>query len=592
MKHAATFQNSASCKWILLYKVLIYNYFMKNNTINAMNFISKTIEENKSFSIPPLQRPSVWTQKKVNNIILQTEKKYFGGITLFENNNKLNIIDGQQRMTTFLMCYKIVKGFEKSVLLINNSHENDYQSAMNIIFGNSESTENIEKYMEATKEKRKTDFKELDEAFLLLNDLNYTKTFFSLFSMREKLTFFLENSYITYAILSKTINLNEYDVFIDLNYEGQYLTTSDIVKSLFLKYYPDKNVPIPINSTWQRMLININKSPKDSMDSLLSLFLFSKGNPIRKTLLVNYYKKELESKQGNVLKNFIKKEVKELEKFVNVITPIRNHVDSVKSMPSSFEFASTGFLKFVFEKLLYKPLIPRVIGIVSKNNADQSFLKLVKNVFKISLFVKQNKINANNDGVHVMPFEIREKSIKNYSEKSLDDFILKVFKQTANGLKEETFDELTEIITTSFNNKKYGKTIRCIFDWIISEQISFNGFKKDLTNEHVIETIKFGKISIKKNESQEFLVLLEKSIVAEMNKEIKQFIKDLKKETKIKKADVEKRIWEIKKKHYAKSEVPFTKQFVLDKKKTIIKKNYKIFYSGKIKEFLKEIANG
>nr|WP_299034979.1 DUF262 domain-containing protein [uncultured Tenacibaculum sp.] len=76
-------------------------------------------------SIPEYQRPYVWQQKQINQILggwrehlnKQEDDKpmyYLGSVILHQNDQKLNIIDGQQRLTTALILRKIIAPHKKS----------------------------------------------------------------------------------------------------------------------------------------------------------------------------------------------------------------------------------------------------------------------------------------------------------------------------------------------------------------------------------------------------------------------------------------------------------------------------------------------
>jgi len=91
-----------------------------------------TIENiNKDFNIPIYQRPYAWTTKEVEVLLMDffnaynNEKDYYiGNIVTYPNNDKLDIVDGQQRWTT-LFLIGIIAGWEKNINLDYEIREKD-----------------------------------------------------------------------------------------------------------------------------------------------------------------------------------------------------------------------------------------------------------------------------------------------------------------------------------------------------------------------------------------------------------------------------------------------------------------------------------
>ena len=77
-----------------------------------------TLEElfNQNLTIPNFQRPYSWSEEQVEQLLLdlseanKENKQYLIGNTIFyENGSKLEIIDGQQRITTLALIFKVLK---------------------------------------------------------------------------------------------------------------------------------------------------------------------------------------------------------------------------------------------------------------------------------------------------------------------------------------------------------------------------------------------------------------------------------------------------------------------------------------------------
>lgn len=92
--------------------------------------LKELFDKQQTLAIPEYQRPYVWTPKEINKLLAQlkqhqerTDEKplfYLGSIVLFKNQkNDLEIIDGQQRLTT-LQILSLIKS--KSDFGIKYSH--------------------------------------------------------------------------------------------------------------------------------------------------------------------------------------------------------------------------------------------------------------------------------------------------------------------------------------------------------------------------------------------------------------------------------------------------------------------------------------
>lgn len=87
-------------------------------------------DENYTVSIPVYQRPYVWSTEQVNQLLKDLngffksdghKHYYLGSLLLYQENDDLAIIDGQQRITTLLMLDYILN-LEKSCLCTKNNN--------------------------------------------------------------------------------------------------------------------------------------------------------------------------------------------------------------------------------------------------------------------------------------------------------------------------------------------------------------------------------------------------------------------------------------------------------------------------------------
>lgn len=166
-------------------------------------------------SIPEYQRPYVWGEKQINTLLddwLEYSKRsefkplfYLGSIILHNDNDTLNIIDGQQRITTAMM-FQLFK---------------DVKITTNISHHNPESINNIKNnllYLKAIKNKLVFDYSEQD----ILNSIDFTRINVTLV--------------ITY---SEDL---AYTFFETQNTGGVRLSGSDILKAHHLRAVPERKL--------------------------------------------------------------------------------------------------------------------------------------------------------------------------------------------------------------------------------------------------------------------------------------------------------------------------------------------------------------
>ena len=109
---------------------------MENNeTFKTVNDLFKL---GKPIKVPAYQRAYAWEEKQINQFIndlveFKERNGYYFGHFILENNNEsqLEIIDGQQRLTTFVLFLMVCKAFNKDLQIenyISNFKTVDYDS--------------------------------------------------------------------------------------------------------------------------------------------------------------------------------------------------------------------------------------------------------------------------------------------------------------------------------------------------------------------------------------------------------------------------------------------------------------------------------
>ena len=84
---------------------------------NRLNNNKTVLGNNRKYIIPVYQRPYSWGKEQVSKFMSDIFAAYEGGDQVFigtmqissENNNEVEIIDGQQRLSTFLILLKVLK---------------------------------------------------------------------------------------------------------------------------------------------------------------------------------------------------------------------------------------------------------------------------------------------------------------------------------------------------------------------------------------------------------------------------------------------------------------------------------------------------
>lgn len=178
-------------------------------------------------TIPEYQRPYVWNEKQINRLLndlkeyqlWEDEEKplfYLGSIILHQAGEKLNIIDGQQRITTMLMLGK--------------TQSTDFETGLE--YKTSLTVQNIKKnlsYLKAIKEKEIYEYKHCN----IIEQLDFTKINVTL-------------------VVTATEDL-AYTFFETQNTGGIRLSGSDIVKAHHLRAIPSKKIVNYQARRWEQM---------------------------------------------------------------------------------------------------------------------------------------------------------------------------------------------------------------------------------------------------------------------------------------------------------------------------------------------------
>ena len=198
--------------------------------------INKLIKE--KFYIPTYQRGYRWDKQQVTDL-LEDVYEFMGKANIQNGefyclqpivvkkrpDNRYDVIDGQQRLTTIMIIQKYLKKITYSI---------EYESRK----GSSEFLDNITEYAEA--DETKNDYKNIDFFFMIKAFITVKEWFETI--MKEKEEYSLPDEFSTYLLKYCKVIWYEVDddadaesIFTRLNIGKIPLTNAELIKALFLR---------------------------------------------------------------------------------------------------------------------------------------------------------------------------------------------------------------------------------------------------------------------------------------------------------------------------------------------------------------------
>ena len=301
---------------------------MSNNIkIQKVN-INELLDQTNGSIVPYYQRNYDWGEKEIERLFydLQSNKSdeyYFGSIILCNHLDSKKIVDGQQRISTFLLITKYLKQFLK-----NNNKKDNFMNLQNyqIESNNLRDKEILQEIMWAKDEKEILEVKNKHfksryvQNFLIINNLfkemkiNEIEKFISIF---EKIVF---------SLVIVTKDYDEYRLFTNINSTGLPLNAFDLVKNfIFSKMeLSDKEIEeklkiinqissyLEIDENTNNPLDNIKKN--SNLNELIRLYNAYETSIFDKSEATMLFRKFEKIYQNNYEKN-IKKLFDEFIKF-------------------------------------------------------------------------------------------------------------------------------------------------------------------------------------------------------------------------------------------------------------------------------------
>ena len=312
--------------------------------VKTFDFDNFIFGEGRSYIIPEYQREYSWGETQIESFIASIRRAAVGenvfmGTVQFacESNNlsEMNIIDGQQRMTTFLLlCNLLEKQTGKALISPNNMNLN----IKNFKLNNDKLKETI-----AIKYEEIDNVNVLNNLYLnstkilksALEELEYDYTADEIFASICQKIYFVE-------LITKDIPLPQVvGIFNTINTTGLDLNCSDLFKLQYYEYlkktYPDKDNIMPSICEIYEKVNEKNKNMGDILDiykhSIVSKYelnwnMLSQSN---ETFFNEIFGKNEPEPQAEILK------FEEFKKIVNIYLDLSEKKKDIESIDSFSE---------------------------------------------------------------------------------------------------------------------------------------------------------------------------------------------------------------------------------------------------------------
>lgn len=338
------------------------------NILNNIGEMSMKDIYSKNIKIPFYQRPYKWKLENVRYLcedikdgFLKNNKYLLGNIILHEENDELNIVDGQQRLTTIAL---ILKSLKKKINLLENININSNEA--------------------------------------LKRNYSFIESYFSNFERKgDLIEFILNNLVVTYI---KTKDLDEAFKFFDTqNSRGKKLDDVDLLKNHHFMHLGDMDISIQkqIAKEWKKyenMRVdsyhrNMRELLKCVINDLYILRLMFDDRNFYFDVWINY--------DNSVLDEF-KTQIKGENLNLRDFKFSSNIVGGMMFFDYTFKYARIyEILKqkanFSINRFLNQAMIMLLLVYVDKFGFDENFEKFYKNFFVrlFVVFIGYSRIDSN-----------------------------------------------------------------------------------------------------------------------------------------------------------------------------------------------------
>jgi len=219
---------------------------LNNKNLKEIKIRTLFSASDSEYIIPIYQRNYAWTKKEIEQLIddvndyvsndnLKSKNYYIGSLVVYRRDNGLlEVIDGQQRLTTLFILLNVLK----------NDYKIDFSSSNLSFESRIKSTNALKKISTDDYVEEDLNFRILDAKKIIENKLK------NLLEVTEFSEFLLENVIILRVEVPKDTDLNHY--FEIMNSRGEQLEKHEILKSRLLnKLKNDKKATTIFNQIWE-----------------------------------------------------------------------------------------------------------------------------------------------------------------------------------------------------------------------------------------------------------------------------------------------------------------------------------------------------
>ena len=304
--------------------------------------------------LPRYQRAYVWSPQKINNFLKDLLKNYqhqrplwLGTILATESNNKINIVDGQQRILTFILIWYVLKNqpfdFDISSAqrwvnfwLAIDDQEADFiyfKHIINYVFNQWDviANQRLEKIVAYIKNFKKK----------IIDDLS------------DFIIFIRSNIFITVLL----INSKQYDYFETTNSKNIPLTLTDKCFAFLTNKFPEEILQQPQAFQWW---LTLKKSEKEKITKYFIEIFTTKSNSYSK---LDKFK-------------FIVKDQQKLQEFILFLQLYQQQKEA----------SITNFYEYYFRYIAWDVHWPLLIILKLKNYHELITKNFLPNLWKVDLW--------------------------------------------------------------------------------------------------------------------------------------------------------------------------------------------------------------
>jgi len=401
------------------------------------------------FVVPKYQRSYSWTGKNfselwddIRTIILQENREHFLGTLIFcpyeekDNINKLQVVDGQQRLATLIILLRVLydsmiedkdtkKEAEKYIYrgYIRDSENNPYfleLSELDDEFFKKFILEKKRPYSEK-KGKRKS-YKNIKEAY------NFFVGKIKEESARKKLkpsayseeVFDKIGKKLVFVSIEVASEVDAYTIFESINSKREDLTLSDLLKNyIFSSAQKINNSRLKeVQRDWNSMS-NILLESKGSISDFIRHYWISNYGKVYEKDLYRTIKNEFKNNDGEI----------ELERIVSFMFNLSNEVDDYKKIidPSSYFGVEEVILDYLItlNTLNSRQFYPVVLSVLRIGEKTESLRNLLSCI--CSLSVRRSVLGKNPNELE--NFYSQKAPLLRKSEISVEQFIIDMKKE-------------------------------------------------------------------------------------------------------------------------------------------------------------------